>query len=85
MPIVGNLLKMPPKKRLTAEQVADLSKWIKDGAAWPEVAGASAVAKPNAKYDKLRAEHWAWQPLRVAPVPEVRNASWARLCRLRAA
>ena len=28
-------LQMPPKKQLTPEQVADLSQWIKDGAAWP--------------------------------------------------
>ena len=27
--------KMPPKKRLSAEQIADLTTWIKDGAAWP--------------------------------------------------
>ena len=28
-------LKMPPKKRLTDEQVADLEAWIRRGAAWP--------------------------------------------------
>jgi hypothetical protein len=30
-------LKMPPKKRLSAEEVAVLTKWVKDGAAWTEV------------------------------------------------
>src|SRR5438132_462715 len=30
-------LKMPPKVRLSPQQVADLTRWIKDGAAWPEV------------------------------------------------
>src|SRR5205085_1885229 len=29
-------VKMPPKTRLNAEQIADLTKWIKDGAAWPK-------------------------------------------------
>src|SRR5262245_16664495 len=28
-------LKMPPEKRLTDEQIADLTRWIADGAAWP--------------------------------------------------
>src|SRR5690349_12993489 len=28
-------LKMPPEGQLSAEQIADLTKWIKDGAAWP--------------------------------------------------
>ena len=34
-------LKMPPKKHLSAEEIADLTKWIKDGAAWPEVDAAA--------------------------------------------
>ena len=48
-------LKMPPKKHLSDEQIADLTKWIKDGAAWP--AGASARharSSPSAKYERLR-------------------------------
>ena len=57
-------LKMPPKKQLTAEQIADLTQWIKDGAAWPAAGGRRRRGKPNPKYDKLRKEHWAWQPLR---------------------
>src|SRR5215218_1332232 len=32
-------LKMPPKTQLSAEQIADLTQWIKDGASWPEVKG----------------------------------------------
>ena len=27
-------LKMPPKKKLTAEQIADLEAWVRGGAAW---------------------------------------------------
>src|SRR5436190_17128062 len=30
-------LKMPPEKPLADEQIADLKKWIADGAAWPPV------------------------------------------------
>src|SRR5260221_10779953 len=45
-------LKMPPKKQLTAEQVADVAQWIRDGAAWPQAEAAVVIGKPNAKYDK---------------------------------
>ncbi len=69
-------LKMPPKKQLSAEQVADLAKWIADGAAWPAVQVAIDVGKPNAEYDRLRKEHWAWQPLGDPEAPAVRDASW---------
>jgi hypothetical protein len=66
--------KMPPKKHLTEEEIAILSKWIKDGAVWPKAK--VVVSKYNEKYDKLRKEHWAWQPLRETKAPTVRDTSW---------
>src|SRR5262245_19539144 len=71
-------LKMPPKKQLSDEQIADLTRWIKDGAAWPKVEVPVALGKSGANYDKLKKEHWAWQPLRETVVPSVAGASWAR-------
>jgi hypothetical protein len=62
-------LKMPPKKQLSAEEVADLCRWIKDGAAWPKQHVPEAFGKYAPKYEKLRKEHWAWQPLRNAKAP----------------
>jgi mono/diheme cytochrome c family protein len=70
-------LQMPPKKRLTDEQIADLTKWVVDGAAWPK-AVFREDPKFNEKYEKLKAEHWAWQPLTKPAVPEVVNQSWPR-------
>jgi cytochrome c553 len=69
-------LQMPPKKQLSAEQVADLTTWINDGAAWPAVAVPLAIGKSSAKYEKLKKEHWAWQPLRDAKAPAVRDVAW---------
>ncbi len=71
-------LTMPPKKRLSDEQIADLERWIKDGAAWPRVRVPASFGKPNKKYARLRKEHWAWQPLRDTPPPRVRDAAWPR-------
>jgi cytochrome c553 len=71
-------LKMPPKKPLSEEQLADLATWIRDGAAWPAVEVPASVGRPSAKYARLRKQHWAWQPLRDARVPAVRDGSWPR-------
>jgi hypothetical protein len=50
---------MPPAgPRLTPQQVADLAKWVADGANFPE------PAKPPPA-----APHWAYQPVRNPPVP----------------
>ena len=70
---------MPPKEQLADEQIADLTKWIAEGAAWPAVEDADRVGKPNADYEKLRKEHWAWQPLRdAASSRPCDDAAWPR-------
>lgn len=71
-------LKMPPDKQLSEEQVADLRKWIEEGAAWPKVELPDDIGKSEADYAALRKEHWAWQPLRHVAPPEVGNAAWVR-------
>jgi cytochrome c553 len=72
------VLKMPPEKPLEAGQIAILSQWIKDGAAWPKVAVPVSITRPSAKYARLRKEHWAWQLFRATKVPSVKDASWPR-------
>jgi hypothetical protein len=69
-------VKMPPGKHLSDEQIADLQTWIRDGAAWPRVRIPASLGKPNPTYDKLRREHWAWQPLRRTTPPAVRDTAW---------
>jgi hypothetical protein len=54
MPLEGN--------RLTDEQVADLTIWIKDGAAWPTVRIPASLGKPKPEYEQLKKEHWASWP-----------------------
>jgi mono/diheme cytochrome c family protein len=69
---------MPPEKTLADEEIADLARWIRDGAAWPTASLPSSVGKHEARYKKLRAEHWAFQPLRDPRAPAVKDAAWPR-------
>ncbi|MBI1900704.1 MAG: PSD1 domain-containing protein [Planctomycetia bacterium] len=71
-------VKMPPMKHLSDDQVADLTQWIKDGAAWPKVHAELPTSDPDPEYAGLRREHWAWQPLRKPKTPNVNDASWPR-------
>lgn len=48
-------LSMPPKSKLTDQQIADLEEWIRQGAAYP----AEAVAKSRYRDPN----HWAFQPV----------------------
>ncbi|MDB6122825.1 MAG: Protein of unknown function (DUF1553)/Protein of unknown function (DUF1549)/Planctomycete [Pedosphaera sp.] len=71
-------LQMPPKGKLSKEQIAVLTEWVKMGAPWPKEA---AMAKLEGKapvfdLEKRRREHWAWQPIKTRTPPSVKNTCW---------
>ncbi|MES2707625.1 MAG: PSD1 and planctomycete cytochrome C domain-containing protein [Verrucomicrobiota bacterium] len=63
---------------LTAEQIADLTTWIKDGADWPRERIPASLGRTKPEYEKLKANHWAWQPLTSPAVPAVADADWPK-------
>jgi mono/diheme cytochrome c family protein len=63
---------------LTPQEVADLTKWIKEGAPWPAVKVPASLGKLAPEYQKLKQTHWAWQPIQDAKVPEVKDAAWPK-------
>ncbi len=69
-------LQMPPKGKLPAAAIADLEKWVKDGAYWPGSTATTGAGKSGFDLAKRKAEHWAWQPVRPQPPPEVKDANW---------
>ncbi|PYV37758.1 MAG: hypothetical protein DMG06_27240 [Acidobacteria bacterium] len=63
-------LKMPVGGKLAAEEIAAIEKWINLGAPWPaDNAASSATAGAPGFYERIKKEHWAFQPLRD-PQPE---------------
>ncbi len=65
-------LQMPPKdKKLTDQQIADLTTWVKMGA--PDPRSATAAQKTWTDSGKT---HWAWQPVKKYDPPTVQNSSW---------
>jgi hypothetical protein len=72
------MLKMPKNKKLPREQIDALTQWIKMGAPWP--GDGKAVASKKNEFtisDKDRA-HWAFQPVKRSPLPDVQNKAWVR-------
>ena len=61
-------LQMPPRRRLTAAQVADVAAWIRKGAPWPTESGLVPVAGKSESAAKVR-PHWAFQPVPEVVVP----------------
>lgn len=67
-------LEMPPKAKLAADEIALLEEWVKRGAPDPREA-VKAVHKQGVDVAEGR-KHWAYQPVREAVVPTVREAAW---------
>jgi cytochrome c553 len=72
-----------PKRRMPKEgealsggQIADLTAWIKDGAAWPVEKLPARLGHAEAVYERIRTHHWAFQPVTDPKVPAVSRRSW---------
>jgi mono/diheme cytochrome c family protein len=67
---------MPPKgKRVPADQVALLAKWIDAGAVWPESAATPSPVAPARAITPDQRAYWAFQPVRNPAVPVVKHAA----------
>jgi mono/diheme cytochrome c family protein len=69
-------LQMPPKgEKLSDQQIADLTEWVRRGAPDPR----SLVAKGSSPaYGGVGKNHWAFQPVRKPTLPAVQNSSWIK-------
>ncbi len=67
-----DLLMPPSGERLTPGQIGMLRAWIDQGAVWPD--GTEVVDR---RIEQAH-EHWAYQPLHGASLPEVTYSDWPR-------
>src|SRR5262249_49305155 len=73
---VQDELKMPPKKKLADDVIADFEKWIARGAPDPRD-GPAKVAKPEIDIEKGR-KFWSFQRPKTATPPKVLDATWPK-------
>jgi cytochrome c553/mono/diheme cytochrome c family protein len=72
----GGETKMPPKGKLSDQQIADLTKWVKDGAVWPESEANPGVNTPGSPMELFTDEQkkfWAFQPIKQPTPPKPGN------------
>ncbi|VTR95169.1 secreted protein containing duf1549 : Uncharacterized protein OS=Pirellula staleyi (strain ATCC 27377 / DSM 6068 / ICPB 4128) GN=Psta_3103 PE=4 SV=1: PSCyt1: PSCyt2: PSD1 [Gemmata massiliana] len=67
-------LKMPPKAKLPAAEIAAIKEWVQVGAPWPD-SGALTVAPKTTEriFTPEEKAFWAFQPVRRAAAPEIRD------------
>lgn len=64
-------LQMPPKGKLPDSVVADMTRWVKEGATWPGNTVASAGIKESFDMNERKSAHWFWRPLAKVNLPKV--------------
>jgi len=71
-------LRMPPPDhggKLTDQQIADFTEWVRRGAPDPRV---PAMAASGKAYGGVGKAHWAFQPVTQPAVPAVKDNSWVQ-------
>jgi hypothetical protein len=58
----------PPKAKLSAQVIEDITTWIKLGAVWPDEKPGGSEFDPR--------KHWAFQPVKEPPLPTVKAKDW---------
>jgi len=62
-------LKMPPKKKLSEQQIADITAWVKMGAPYPKALASS---------ENAATDFWSFRPPQDPAAPAVKNSDWVR-------
>ena len=65
-----DMLKMPPKRRLSDRQIAALTRWVQMGVPYPE--------NSSIEGGETGRKFWAFQPQADPPLPAVKDVAWAR-------
>ncbi|HJT79434.1 MAG TPA: PSD1 and planctomycete cytochrome C domain-containing protein, partial [Gemmataceae bacterium] len=71
---------MPPRGKLSADEIAALTEWVRQGAPWPEVV-ATIRRTPAAGGFEITAKErafWSFRPVADPPLPPVRDAAWPK-------
>lgn len=66
----GDLIMPPDDPRLSAAEVALLTRWVEEGAIWPDGVDTAELVD--------RTDHWSFKPVVRVAVPVVADQSWPR-------
>jgi hypothetical protein len=71
-------LKMPPGDKLEDTEIADLAKWVSEGAVWPQSSTPVATAGPGYQITPQQQGFWSFQPVKDPRPPKARVPAWSR-------
>ena len=67
---------MPPKGKLSDEDIQTLTRWVDIGAPWPNEPAPTKETVQEFDLENRKANFWVWQPIQTPEVPPIHNADW---------
>ena len=67
-------LEMPPKEKLSSEEIDHLATWIRSGAAWPQ-SNLTPAQNLTLRFTESQKNFWAFQPIQIPRIPNS-NSPW---------
>ena len=71
-------LEMPPSGKLPAPEIDILTRWVKEGLAWPVADRLKPAPAATVAAAGKSAARWGYGPVVRPPVPTVKNPGWVR-------
>lgn len=72
---VGDV-KMPPEKKLSDAEIADISTWVEMGLPWPKSAEGATPQSLEQRAAEARKSLWSLQPVQRPAIPAVSKSGW---------
>ncbi|MCH1496766.1 MAG: DUF1549 domain-containing protein, partial [Rubripirellula sp.] len=72
---------MPPRSKLSEEQIAAFEQWITTGAPDPRIKianGPATTQREAFNLEKRFENHWSWRPVRTPRLPDIENEGWVK-------
>lgn len=60
---------MPPDSKMPDDEIAALTKWVNDGAAWPTHSDVEIESATSFDIKARKESHWCWQPVKRPDLP----------------
>jgi mono/diheme cytochrome c family protein len=69
-------VKMPPEKKLTDGEIADISRWVEMGLPWPKSVAGTEPLSAAERVGEARRRLWSLQPVQRPAIPVVSKGEW---------
>jgi hypothetical protein len=74
----NDMPQMPPKRKLSDQQIVVLTRWVQLGLPWPRITGTAATGTGAFQISEEQRRFWSFQSMKAVAPPKVQDTTWAK-------